>query len=87
MCTTAMQAIALIAMGDVTFISFDHDLGEGPTGYDVAKFIEEGAHVGMLKPISYKIHSANPVGAANITLAMNSAWRYWREKFGVQPIR
>ncbi len=78
-CATAEQAIALINLGDVTFISFDHDLGEGLTGYDVAKFIEEGAHTGSIRPIFYKIHSANPVGRKNIEFAMNSALDAWRK--------
>lgn len=76
-CTTAEQAIGLINMGSVTFISFDHDLGEGATGYDVAKYIEEEAVYGNLEPIGYEIHSSNPVGRKNIWMAMNNAWRYW----------
>lgn len=76
-CTTASQAIGLINLGNVSFISFDHDLGEGGTGYDVAKHIEEGAFFGTLQAIGYTIHSANPVGRRAIFLAMNNAWRFW----------
>jgi hypothetical protein len=76
-CTTAEQAIGLINMGIVKHISFDHDLGEGGTGYDVAKHIEEDAVYGVLDPIGYDIHSSNPVGRQNIWMAMNNAWRYW----------
>jgi hypothetical protein len=74
---TADEAIAAIDTGEVTFISFDHDLGLGKTGYDVAKYIEERAYGGHLRPIYYKVHSANPVGAQNIRTAMDSAWRIW----------
>lgn len=74
----AAQAIAAINTGEVDFISFDHDLGEGLTGYDVAKHIEEGAHNGTINPIRYKVHSANPVGSDKIHAAMESAWRAWQ---------
>lgn len=77
-CVNAEEAIAIIKAGHIDFISFDHDLGIGPTGYDVAKYIEEGAHNRTLKPIFYKVHSANPVGAERIHLAMESAWKAWR---------
>lgn len=76
-CTTAEQAIALIGTCRIKYISFDHDLGEGRTGYDVAKFIEEGAYAGRISPIDYAIHSANPVGAMNIKRAMDSAFIFW----------
>ena len=74
---TAEEAISLVEAGKVTFISFDHDLGYGLSGYDVAKRIEELAHSGAINPIDYAIHSANPVGAENIDRAMKSAWRFW----------
>jgi hypothetical protein len=80
---TAKQAIHFISSGWVSLISFDHDLGpeEAGTGYDVAKFIEKAAHEGTLNPISWEIHSANPVGRQNIEAAMLAAERYWmREK-------
>jgi hypothetical protein len=84
-CVNAEQAIALINLGQVTFISFDHDLGQGKTGYDVAKHIEEGAVTGTITtPIYYKCHSANPVGKENICAAMDNAWRHWAEKSVVQ---
>lgn len=78
-CLTADEALGHILRGVVTFISFDHDLGQGKTGYDVARFIEEGAHNGTIKPIHYKVHSANPVGSINIKIAMDNAWRTWGE--------
>ena len=49
------------------------------TGYDVAKFIEEGVFKGVLDPIDYAIHSANPVGANNIDNAMKSAFKLFEE--------
>ena len=43
-------------------IDFDHDLGRDKDGYDVAKWIVESNY----PHFSFKIHSMNPVGAANI---------------------
>ena len=74
---TAEELIELIDKNAVTYISFDHDLGTELTGYDVAKHIEELAAKGLLNPIDYSIHSANPVGAANIDAAMKNAWKFW----------
>ena len=77
-CKTAEDCIRLVAEGDVTLISFDHDLGNGKTGYDVAKFIEEMAGTDSTSnPISWQIHSANPVGRDNIAQAMTHAWKFW----------
>jgi hypothetical protein len=76
----AAEAIAAIDTGEIDFISFDHDLGQGKTGYDVAKYIEERAYGGHLRPIYYKVHSANPVGAERIHIAMESAWKAWRKE-------
>lgn len=49
-------------------ISFDHDLGEEKTGYDfarylVSKMLDEKIKV---KPFTFSVHSANPVGVKNI---------------------
>lgn len=79
---TSGEAIIKIAsscpVNDVTHISFDHDLGENAgTGYDVAKYIEELACYRMFHPITWEIHSANPVGRRNIEQAMKSAERFW----------
>lgn len=55
------------------FISFDHDLadfqaGIEKTGYDLAKFIVDLLMDDpTLKMPTWKIHSANPVGAKNIS--------------------
>lgn len=71
---TAREAIRWLKTGGVTFIDFDHDLGERQaTGYIVAKFIEKHSYLGTLDPPEWRIHSANPVGAANIQRAMERA--------------
>ena len=44
------------------YISFDHDLGEEKSGYDVAKYLVEN----QIAIKGFKVHSANPVGRMNI---------------------
>ena len=48
-------------------LSLDHDLGEDKTGYDVICWIEEQCYNNkFVLPYEILIHSANPVGRANI---------------------
>lgn len=79
--TTAREAIRLLKTGEVEEISFDHDLGEQihGDGYIVAKYIEKYAFNGTLNRMKWDIHSANPVGAKNITMAMQGAERWWKK--------
>lgn len=55
-------------------VSLDHDLGDDvPTGYDFARWLVEldmDTNT-MPKDWIYNIHSANPVGAANIQGLLN----------------
>lgn len=76
---TADQAIELLKTGKVIKCSLDHDLGSdyNGTGYDVAKWIEESAHNGTLKPLRCTVHSKNPAGAKNMKMALQSAYRAW----------
>jgi len=74
---TATEAIEFLKTGKVERISFDHDLGTDITGYHVANFIEQMAAEGRLARLDWQIHSANPVGRANIQRAMESADRFW----------
>lgn len=71
------DCIVVLMDNCVDFISFDHDLGDTYTGYDVASFIEYGAYQGWLQPIDWEVHSANPVGRERINKAMRSAHRFW----------
>lgn len=50
--------------GNVEVISFDHDLGELKTGYDVCLWIVENEYYDGLKTVI--LHSANPVGIKNM---------------------
>jgi hypothetical protein len=77
---SALKAIKLLKQGNVSFISFDHDLGDNKfSGYIVAKYIEKYAYLGKLNKIGWEIHSANPVGSNNIKQAMQSAERFWNK--------
>jgi hypothetical protein len=58
-------------------IAFDHDLGFGMTGYDVAKWLvsQDMAQptVGYItKDFKYTCHSANPVGKKKILTLLNN---------------
>lgn len=76
------QAETAIRTGCVDEISFDHDLGETKTGYDLAVLIEQLASQDQIGPMKWSVHSANPVGKIRIQAAMKSAdklWRAWAE--------
>jgi hypothetical protein len=47
-------------------IAFDHDLGEGKSGYDCAKFLVDYCIDNQLKLPNWVVQSANPVGRENI---------------------
>lgn len=79
---TAKEAIDLVVSGGVVGLSLDHDLGEesNGTGYDVAKFIEEGAFLGSVGPMDVAVHSANPVGVSKMKMCIENAKKYWSGK-------
>jgi hypothetical protein len=56
----------IILNGMPEFISFDHDLGVGYSGYDCAKWLVEYCLDNDLDLPDYKVHSMNPVGKNNI---------------------
>lgn len=76
-CRSVAEAVAVVRMfGLPSYISFDHDLGEGtaPEGYDnsgmgfarwmVDRVLDGAAE--LPEGFSFYVHSQNPVGAANI---------------------
>ena len=76
------EAVAFVEeYGIPNFISFDHDLGVDengkllPTGYDFAKWLVEidmdGKYGGFPQDFTFYVHSANPVGKANIESYLN----------------
>ncbi|MCK5020010.1 MAG: hypothetical protein KAS32_23355 [Candidatus Peribacteraceae bacterium] len=70
---TAIECIIINGCPD--HISFDHDLGTDKTGYDIAKYIVEYDldHPGFIPDgFTFNVHSANPVGRANIEGLLNN---------------
>ena len=64
------EAQSLItAFGMPTYISFDHDLGVGPSGFDFAKWLCD-QHLNdehhFPHNFDFYVHSMNPVGRENI---------------------
>lgn len=61
------------------YISFDHDLGTGESGYDFAKWICTYMldNIGTAKMFEWNVHSANPVGAENINAYLRNFSEYW----------
>lgn len=75
-CRTVKEAKKLFIQNEVDFISFDHDLGEGESGYDLAKWMVKNFKYPKL---GYTVHSSNPVGATNIKEILEWAKRkgFW----------
>ena len=71
------ESIAWLSSGLITDVSFDHDLGEGKTGYDIAQWVEHMAYNKQLPKFTWKVHSANPIGAEYIKIALSKANNYW----------
>ena len=73
--------VNLAQRGFPTFVSFDHDLGDDNTGYDLAKalveadikFRDKGVYEYKFPPnFDFYVHSQNPVGKANIEAYLNN---------------
>lgn len=65
------------------YISFDHDLGNGPSGYDIAKWLVNADLDGTHKipdNFQFNVHSANPIGVINITECLRSYLRFRSQK-------
>lgn len=77
------DAIAQIFTGNFVRVSLDHDLGDenAKTGYDILCEIERQIAKGgfwIFLP-EFEIHSANPVGRANMQRAIDSIWKLYKE--------
>ena len=70
-CRSVEEAIGIFwAQGWPRFVSFDHDLGEHtPSGMGFAHFLIEVDLEQDSMPANFRfhVHSANPVGASNIS--------------------
>jgi len=80
------EAITYIKEYKPQYITFDHDLGDcSYDGYDIAKFLvdldlDHGDYI--TEEFDFNVHSANPVGAVNISKYLNN---YLDKKFGNNP--
>lgn len=69
--------------GCPAFVSFDHDLGAGPTGHDVAHWIVDKAlstNGWFRDDFSFFVHSANPIGSANISGLLDNFLRFYETR-------
>lgn len=57
-------------------IAFDHDLGEGKSGFDCAKWLVDYCLDNNKHLPQWAIQSANPVGAQNINSLLNNFNKY-----------
>lgn len=80
---TSKEAINYIMRNGLPdIISFDHDLGGEDTSMEVVKFIindDLDKNSSELRNFKFFVHSANPVGAKNISETLNGYLRYIKE--------
>lgn len=57
-------------------ICFDHDLGEGPSGFDAAKWLTNYCLDKGVRLPAWNIQSANPIGKDNVASLLNSFERF-----------
>lgn len=62
----------ILTNGMPDFISFDHDLGLGKTGFDCAKWLVEYCLDNQVSLPEFFVHSQNPVGKENIEGLLNN---------------
>ena len=75
------EAIELLAGGQVTHLSLDHDLGddEHGTGYDVILWLEEAVATRGFHPPEVVVHSANSSARAKMEAGIRSIRRFARD--------
>lgn len=66
-------AIDVLSTRAVSHITLDHDLGDGPTGYDLCKWMSAN----FAWPDNVTFHSMNPVGKKNM-MDEYSSYLKWR---------
>ncbi|QDE93231.1 hypothetical protein BHS06_31950 [Myxococcus xanthus] len=72
------EAISLLASGQVTELSLDHDLGDDThgTGYDVLLWLEEAVATRGFVPPRVQVHSANSSARQKMMLAIARIERF-----------
>jgi hypothetical protein len=71
------EAIKILSTGKVTRISLDYDLGLGPTGLEIAEWIEKQAIAGTLPKIRCSVHSHSIDGKVKIKAVLRNACKAW----------
>jgi hypothetical protein len=66
---TAEAGKKLLPLGPWECVVFDHDLGKGPSGYDVLTWAIENNHL----PDHVQLCTINPVGRGYMTKALEAA--------------
>lgn len=71
------EVIGLLATGEVTDLSLDHDLGDDArgTGYDVITWLEEQVATGDFLPPAISVHSANTAARQRMEAGIASIHR------------
>lgn len=66
----------------LSYISFDHDLGEDKSGLDCCKLLvnTDLDYNILAEDFSFNVHSANPVGKQNIESLLNNYLKYKKEE-------
>lgn len=77
-CRTYKEAVETVTLlGPPDYISFDHDLGDGPTGHDFSKWlIDYLLDTGYDWNGKFFVHSQNPIGKENIEKLLDSYLRF-----------
>jgi hypothetical protein len=60
-------------------ICFDHDLGEGKSGYDAAKWLVNFCLDFQVPPPLYNVQSSNPRGKEDIIAIMNNYLEFYNQ--------
>jgi len=73
------EAIEYLKTGEVTELSLDHDLGEGPSGYDILLWIEEKVVKEEFIPPTIYIHTMNSAARYKMKQVVDSILRHRRK--------
>lgn len=74
---TVPEAKSVIETGNVSFISFDNDLGVPEEGKHLASWIEEKAYYKEIPQMDWEVHSQNSVAGPLIESIMQRAKSFW----------
>lgn len=71
--------VHIAAYGLPDAICFDHDLGEGKSGYDAAKWVVNFCLDFQVSPPLYNVQSSNPRGKEDIIAIMNNYLEFYNQ--------